>query len=132
VPVCCLYAVVKVRIDVPIVQSLVEQLVIDWGVRDMLVALSRRVVCWKNQWSDFMTENVNEKEKAMEDAHAAARVAKEQALRDAQRKVELEKLLKSGITDKGEVAAPPKLSPRAGGSVLQFKVDKEGNTIAFR
>jgi hypothetical protein len=44
------YCVARLRLAVPLLQSTAEDLLVSWGVRDMLLAIHRRAFCLIDEW----------------------------------------------------------------------------------
>ncbi len=61
-PVTTVYCVAKLRLVTPMLQSTAEDLLISWGVRDMLLAIHRRAFCLIDEWIAVTREELDEYE----------------------------------------------------------------------
>lgn len=52
-PICTVYSAVFIRLDTPVLQETAENLLLSWGVRDMLLAIHRRTVMCLDEWKDI-------------------------------------------------------------------------------
>lgn len=69
-PVLCVYNVVKLKLDVPLAKETAENYLLDWGVRDMLLSIHRRIFCWIDEWLDVTKEELDAFEARMKEFKA--------------------------------------------------------------
>ena len=55
-PITCVYSCVLFRLVTPMLQETAENLLLSWGVRDMLLAVHRRAFCTIDEWKDVHDE----------------------------------------------------------------------------
>lgn len=53
------YCVARLRLVVPLLQSTAEDLLVSWGVRDMLLAIHRRAFCLIDEWHGVTREELD-------------------------------------------------------------------------